>query len=187
METNSELQTLVGNILKDIRIELTDEFDKNFQRQAFFSQAWARRKSPLRPGGSTLIDTGHLRQSIGSRNTADTITFFSTLPYAAIHNEGGEIKITRKMRRFFWHKFYEARGTFGRKKNGEKRKDKRTEQLTDVAQFWKAMALTKSKTIRIPKRQFLGASPEVEDAVRQIIEENLSDYFEHDFKLKADL
>jgi phage gpG-like protein len=37
--------------------------------------------------------------------------------------------------------------------------------------------------IKIPKRQFLGASPEVEHAVREIIEENLGEYF-NDVKLK---
>lgn len=184
METNNELQTVIRQILRDIAVELSDEFDQNFQRQAFFSEAWQRRKSPTRPGGATLVDTGRLRQSVGSKSTADTITFFTTLPYAAIHNEGGEIKVTAKMKRFFWHKYYASRGAFGRKKDGGKRNDKRTVQLSTEAEFWKCLALMKvGKAITIPKRQFLGASPEVEKAVREIIEENLSDYFEHEFKL----
>lgn len=164
---------------------MSDEFDKNFERQAFFSEAWQRRKSPTRPGGSILIDTGKLRQSISSRSTENSITFFSTLPYAAIHNDGGEIKVTRKMKAFFWHKYYEATGSFGRKKNGERRNDKRTVQLSTEAEFWKLMALMKEgKSIKIPRRRFLGASPEVEKVVKEIIEENLTDYFEHEYKLK---
>lgn len=164
---------------------MSDEFDKNFERQAFFSEAWQRRKSPTRPGGSILIDTGKLRQSISSRSTENSITFFSTLPYAAIHNDGGEIKVTRKMKAFFWHKYYEATGSFGRKKNGERRNDKRTVQLSTEAEFWKFMALMKEgKSIKIPRRRFLGASPEVEKVVKEIIEENLTDYFEHEYKLK---
>ena len=40
-------------------------------------------------------------------------------------------------------------------------------------------------TIKIPKRQFLGVSPEVEAAVREIIEENLNEYVNKiDFKIK---
>lgn len=32
-------------------------------------------------------------------------------------------------------------------------------------------------SIKIPRRRFLGASPEVESAVREIIEENLTEFF----------
>lgn len=183
MATN-DIQRIVRNILKDIRVELTDEFDLNFERQGFFSEAWQRRKSPTRPGGSILIDTGGLRKSIRSKSTDSSITFFSDLPYADIHNEGGEIAVTAKMKRFFWAKYYAATGSFGRKKNNELRKDKRTVQLSAEAEFWKFMALMKvGKTIKIPRRQFLGHSPEVEQMVKEIIEENLTEYFNHDFKV----
>lgn len=156
---------------------MSDEFDKNFERQAFFSRAWQRRKSPLRPGGNTLVDTGALRRSIRSEVNSGSIVFRSSLPYSAIHNEGGEIQVTQKMKRFFWAKYYEATGSFGRRKNGTPRKNKRTLQLSTEAEFWKFMALMKvGKTIRIPKRQFLGASPEVEAAVKEIIEENINEY-----------
>lgn len=185
MSMEKGIQRVIRNILKDIRIDLGDEFDRNFERQAFFSEKWARRKSPIRPGRAILVDTGKLRQSIRSQSTDNSIRFFTDLPYAGIHNEGGEIKVTRKMKAFFWHKYYEATGSFGRKKNGERRNDKRTIQLSTEAEFWKCMALMKvGQSITIPKRQFLGASPEVEQAVKDIIEENLTEYFEHDYKIK---
>ena len=179
---SKDLQRLIRTILSDIRVDMADEFDKNFERQGFFSEAWARRKSPTRPGGSILIDTGTLRKSIQSKSTGSSITFFSTLPYASIHNDGGAIKVTRKMKRYFWHKYYATTGSFGRKKNGERRGDKRTVQLSTEAEFWKHMALMKEgKSIKIPRRRFLGVSPEVEKTVKEIIEENLTDYFENDF------
>ncbi len=179
---SKDIQRLIRAILSDIRVDMADEFDKNFERQAFFSEAWARRKSPTHPGGSILIDTGTLRKSIQSKSTESSITFFSTLPYASIHNDGGEIKVTRKMKRYFWHKYYATTGSFGRKKNGERRNDKRTVQLSTEAEFWKHMALMKEgKSIKIPRRRFLGVSPEVEKTVKEIIEENLTDYFENDF------
>lgn len=174
------IQKIIKNILRDIQVDLTDEFDQNFERQAFFSEAWQRRKSPTRPGGHILVDTGQLRRSIHSRTTDNAITFYSDLPYAAIHNEGGEIIVTTKMKKFFWHKYYEATGSFGRKKDGSRRNDKRTIKLSTEAEFWKFMALKKAgTTIRIPRRQFLGTAPEVEQAVRNIIEENISDYIDH--------
>lgn len=183
--SNQDIDIIIKRILRDIAVELSDEFDKNFERQAFFSEAWQRRVSPTRPGGHILVDSGTLRRSIQSRTSDSSITFFSTLPYAAIHNEGGEIRVTNRMKAFFWHKYYETTGSFGRKKNGERRNDKRTVQLSTEAEFWKWMALKKEgSTIKIPKRQFIGASPKVEKAVREIIEENLTKYFEHEYNLQ---
>ncbi len=183
--SNNDLGQVFARILKDIQVDLKDEFDKNFERQGFFSEKWERRKSPLRPGRATLIDTGDLRRSVLSRMTADGVTFYSTHPAAEIHNEGGEIVVTARMKSYFWHRYYEAVGGFGRKKNGELRNDKRTRQLTGEAAFWKYMALMRAgSVIKIPRRHFLGASPEVERAVTEIIEKQLSEYFNNEFKLK---
>lgn len=157
---------------------MADEFDKNFERQAFFSEAWQRRKSPTRPGGHILVDTGGLRRSITSYTTESSTVFRSEHPGAAIHNEGGEIKVTEKMKKFFWYKYYDTVGTFGRRKDGTLRKTKKNIQLSTEAEFWKFMALMKvGSTIKIPKRQFLGVAPEVEKTVRGIIEENLNEFF----------
>lgn len=182
---DKDVQKAVARILKDIRVEMTDEFNKNFERQAFFSEAWERRKSPLRPGGPILVDTGALRRSIGSRITENSITFYTTLPYAAIHNEGGEIVVTEKMKRYFWHKYYEARGSFTFRRSGDQRTDKKNRRLTTEAEFWQIMALKKvGSTIKIPRRRFLGTSPEVEKAVRDIVEENLTEYFNLEWEIK---
>ncbi len=165
---NENVKKVVARILKDIQVEMSDEFDKNFERQAFFSEKWQRRKSPIRnEGRAILTDTGALRKSIGSRTTENSITFFTSLPYAAIHNDGGEIVVTKRMKRFFWHKYYEATGAFGRRKDGKLRKDNEMSGLIQkpILMF---MALKKAgSTIRIPRRRFLGTSPEVEKAVRE--------------------
>lgn len=181
-----ETRRILERILNDIRVEMTDEFDQNFEREAFFSEAWARRKGPMRPDGHILVDKGRLRRSIQSRTTENSIIFFTNEPYAAIHNEGGEIVVTKKMKRYFWRKYYDAVGAFDRKKDGTRSNDKRTLQLAGEAEFWKFMALKKvGTTIKIPRRRFLGTSPEVEDAVRGIIEKNLRGYIEEtiDFEI----
>lgn len=160
---DGELRKVVRRILSDIRVELGDEFDQNFERQGFFAEKWQRRKSPIRGDGHILVASGDLRKSIRSRSDESCITFYSDLAYAGIHNEGGEIKVTARMKRFFWHKYYETKD-----------------------EFWKAMALMKvGKTIKIPRRQFLGMAPEVETEVRKIIEDNLTQYFEHDFNINT--
>lgn len=183
---NKDVQKLFQLIIKDIGVELGDEFDENFERQGFFSEAWQRRKSPIRnEGRAILVDSEQLRSSIGQRTTENSITFFSNLPYAGIHNDGGEIVVTKRMKGFFWGKYKEAIGSFGRKKNGERRKDKRTIQLSTEAEFWKFMALMKvGRTITIPRRRFLGTSPEVEQTVREIIEENITEYFNVEFEIR---
>jgi len=185
-DIDRQTRAIFRSILRDIKVELGDEFDRNFEREAFFSQSWARRKSPTRPGGHMLVDTGALRRSVQSEIRESSIVFFSDLPYASIHNEGGEIKVTARMKRFFWYKYYSATGSFGRRKDGTLRQDKKNRQLTSEADFWKAMALMKvGATIKIPQRKFLGKSPEVEAAVREIIEENLNEYINNiDFNIK---
>lgn len=186
-DMNSEVKKVFRRILKDIKTELGDEFDQNFERQAFFSEKWQRRKSPIRPGRAILVDDGGLRRSIRKPEIKDSsIVFRSDLPYSEIHNEGGEIAVTARMKKFFWRKYYEASGAFGRRKDGTLRKDKRNMQLTSEADFWRAMALMKvGSKIKIPKRQFLGTSPEVEKIVRKIIEDNLTEYMNNiDFNIK---
>lgn len=185
-DINEQTRAIFRSILRDIQVELGDEFDQNFERQAFFSQAWARRKSPTRPGGHILVDTGGLRRSVRSEIRENSIVFCSEHPAAAIHNEGGEIKVTTRMKRYFWHKYYSATGSFGRRKDGSLRQNKKNSQLSSEADFWKAMALMKvGSAIKIPQRKFLGTSPEVETAVRQIIEENLTEYINNiDFNIR---
>ncbi len=175
----NELDKVLRQIIRDIRVDLSQEFDRNFERQAFFSQAWARRKTKLRGDGHILVDSGNLRRSIKAVSDSNSITFSSDLPYAAIHNEGGKIRVTERMKRFFWAKYYEACGGFGRKKDGSRRNDRRTVKLSTAAEFYKAMALMKvGSEVTIPRRRFLGTSPEVEKSVTDIIESNLEEYFE---------
>lgn len=79
---------LKRNILNDMRVELADEFDKNFDRKAFFTKKWKRRANP-NAKGSLLIVTGTMRRSIRAEIKGNGVRFSSAVPYAAIHNEGG--------------------------------------------------------------------------------------------------
>lgn len=81
-------EQLKRNILSDIRVELTEEFDRNFERKAFFDKRWPKRRYN-NPKGSLLMVTGTLRRSIRSTTSRNGVRFTSAVPYAAIHNEGG--------------------------------------------------------------------------------------------------
>ena len=166
-------------ILRDIRVDAAQEFDRNFERQSFFGEAWRRRRSPLRGDGHLLVDSGDLRRSVRSRSDDTSVTFFSTLPYAAIHNNGGEIVVTRRMKAFFWAMYRKAVGGFRRRKDGSLSRSRRQERLSAEAEFWKAMALKKvGDRIVIPRRRFLGASPELEGNIRRIVERDIDEYLD---------
>ena len=79
------INKIIKNTLRDIAVELKDEFDQNFERQAFFSQAWQRKKYTTK-NNHILLDTGTLRRSIRTKTTDNSVTFYTDLPYAAIHN-----------------------------------------------------------------------------------------------------
>lgn len=80
---------LKKNIIEDMRVELSEEFDKNFERKAFFTKAWKKRKYNY-PRGSLLMVTGTMRRSIKAQATENGVRFTSSVPYTTIHNEGGK-------------------------------------------------------------------------------------------------
>ncbi|WP_318546328.1 phage virion morphogenesis protein [Flavobacterium columnare] len=94
-------------------------FDRNFERKAFFNQKWPTTSMRNRRG-SLMMRTGALRRSIRSNVQGSQIVWKSSLPYAAIHNEGGEIIVTEKMKKFFWAMYYKSSGAilFNVKKKG---------------------------------------------------------------------
>lgn len=111
---------ILKNILSDIKVEFTEEFDRNFEREAFFSKPW---KSS--PHGLKL--SGNLRKSIQSKISGNSVVFTSQLPYAGVHNEG--------------------------------------------------LRAGRGKGFIMPKRQFIGDSPEVHKTIENIIHENMDEHF----------
>ena len=191
-DINKELQKridlYISKTLNDIKVEAADEFDQNFNRQAFFNQKWARRKYNDDESRGLLVQSGTLRRSIIAKITdRDSVLFQTTVPYAKIHNEGGTITVTTRMKKYFWWKYITIVGSkrpkagtattyserFQRKKNGELRNNKRNRELTEEAKFYKYMAMKKAGSkITIPKRQFIGNHPYLEKLLKEIAEKN---------------
>lgn len=158
-------QQLFHQLVKDIRVELNDEFDRNFERKAFFNTAWKPAKHNTI--GSLMMRTGALRKSVRSSIIGNSaIKWESSLPHADIHNRGGNITVTPKMKGFFWYRYRMATG--GNNKN-----------MNPEAVFWKAMALKRvGSTITIPKRQFIGEHPVVHQCIRKVAD----DWFNNDVR-----
>ena len=196
-DINKELQKridrYISKTLKDIKVEAADEFDQNFNRQAFFNEKWARRKYNDDESRGLLVRSGTLRRSITAKVTdRDSVLFQTTVPYARIHNEGGTITVTSRMKKYFWWKYITIVGSkrpkagtattyserFQRKKNGELRNNRRNRELTEEAKFYKYMALKKTGSkITIPKRQFIGNHPDLEKLLKEIAEKNAIEIF----------
>ena len=168
---------VIAQSIEDIRVEFDEEFDRNFERKAFFDEKeWPERK--FDDGvGSLLQRTGGLRRSVRSRKRRGELVYSSSKPYARIHNEGGEIRVTRKMKGYFWHKLKETGGKYQYRKDGEKRRNKRNRELSDKEEFYRAMALKKvGSTVKIPERRFIGTGRNTDRIIREITEQNFEDY-----------
>lgn len=174
-------QELFNLLLKDIKVELDDEFDRNFERKAFFNTAWPPAKFDTI--GSLLMRTGSLRKSIQSQIISkNAIRWQSSLAYADIHNSGGNIVVTAKMKGFFWYRYRMATGGL-QVMNKKDIKKSSYKKLNAEAEFWKSMALKRvGSIIVIPKRQFIGEHPMVHRAVKEVTTE----WFQNDVKAYID-
>lgn len=173
-------------ILSDLRVELLDEFDRNFERKGFFEAKWpeVRHKTTR---GSLMLRSGRLRKSIRGQILSNGIGFYSSMPYASIHNRGGKIPVTPKMRRFFWAMYY--RNLSGVSFAIKTRKMATGARQHEQAEYWRSMALVRGGQIDIPQRQFIGHHPRVDQIVRQTsdryfkeLADGLSDRFKSLFK-----
>ncbi|MFA5620757.1 MAG: hypothetical protein WDA08_10680 [Weeksellaceae bacterium] len=59
-----DFKKFMQNTLNDLKTELTDEFDRNFQRKAFLDKAWSKNNPDKDPRRAVLTDTTFLRKSL---------------------------------------------------------------------------------------------------------------------------
>ena len=179
-ELRGRINRFIRLTLNDIRVEAKEEFDMNFKREAFFTEKWKRRKGDTDETRGLLVQSGTLRRSIRSRimEGGKGVEITSSVPYAKIHNEGGSITVTRRMKGYFWIKYRQAVGRIARTKAGKARNGRKNRQISRDAEFYKAMALKKTGSrIMIPRRQFIGRHPDLEKLLDEIAMENLKKVF----------
>lgn len=117
---------------------------------------WKQRGFPLKKnkGRAILTQNGDLRRSIQVRQKQfDRIVIgTSGIPYADIHNLGGRIPITPKMRKFFYAMMLLA----GSQGKGDSMR--LNSSSANEARFWRGMVRHKGNTLTIPQREFIGKS-----------------------------
>lgn len=131
-------------------IEAVNLFKKNFDKEGFvYGKRGGIRKwkaTKHKTGRKVLTKTRRLRKGIHVKIVAANrvvVSVDKSIAYAEVHNFGGEIPITPKMRRYFWAMF---------KKTGDN--------------YYKGLALTKKQTFKIPKRMYIGKT----DAMKPLLD-----------------
>lgn len=168
-------------------------FQDNFRQGGFVNDGlhpWppAKRLSSGAPGADSQYRTlmssrNHLYSSFGYTPGVARVTIFNDVAYASIHNEGGTVhpRVTPKMRRYAWAKYYQLGGGGESAQKGPKRgktgKSAGRGGGTNLAEAekWKRLALTRKETltIEIPKRQFMGPSAELDARLTDYVEKEI--------------
>lgn len=174
------LPVMVGRMAKD-------HFQDNFRRGGFVNRGlhlWQKSRRLLTGGTgaannySTLLSGhNHLFDSTKYVPSDYRVKVSNDLIYAPIHNWGGTIPVTNRMRGHAWKMFYLASGKERKAVKGPTKRTKKAKAVTPVnpeADFWKRFALTKKSKIRMPQRQFLGESEELTGKIRDKIENELN-------------
>ncbi|QHN64861.1 hypothetical protein [Bergeyella cardium] len=170
-----DLKDFQKNILNDVRVELKDEFDRNFERKAFFDKKWPITKL-INNRGSLMMRSGNLRRGFQAKIQDNKITFSNSQPYASIHNEGGKIVVTAKMKRYFWAKYYEIIGSSTKTITSKVSKNKRIQRLSIEASQWKSLALMPiGKVIKVEERRIIGEHPQVKRCIKRVVDSNLKE------------
>lgn len=187
-----QLDREINDVLpRKVGVIAVQHFRHNFREEGFVDgglRPWQKSKRQLAggKGASSRYKTltsarNHLMSSTEARPAKGQVSIENAVPYAKIHNEGGIISssptITPKMRRFAWAMYYK---TAGIRKGGAKTKrgkGKTPKVIPKEAQQWLGLALTKKTKLKIrakmPKRQFIGESKELQDKVTNEIKNSL--------------
>lgn len=130
---------------------------------------WPKRKGGARNDGrALLVDRAVLKRGLRIKqvdSNGGIIGVDEGIKYAEIHNQGGDIPLTPKMRRFFWAMYFKHGG-------GDKKLRK-----SKLAQFYLGLAISKKDSITIPQRQFIGDSKTLEKKLYNYIEGELIKIF----------
>ena len=172
-----KLPVKVGRMAKD-------HYQDNFRKGGFVNgglQRWpvAKRqqsgsKSAAAGYGPLLSRRNHLFKSVKYTPSDYRVKVANDVEYAPLHNWGGETHptVTPRMRKFAWAMYYKAAGIRKKAAKGKRKGKTRQRELPPEAGMWKGLALTRKKKlkIKIPQRQFIGESTELNKQIRQTVE-----------------
>lgn len=184
-EMQKELTKLVERTLPvKVGVAAVNHVKDNFRQGGSDGNKWEdphRRKlgfAGAKSSYGTLLSGKNALMNRTQRNIGrGHVRVFNNAEYALIHNQGGNITVTAKMKKFFWARHIEAQGGIRTTKTGKKSKSKRNVALSNEAEFWRNMALKKvGSQIKMPKRKFMGDSKLLNRNVKSVIDKELTNF-----------
>lgn len=156
-------------------------FKESFVKMGFTDssfKAWKKTSNPL-AGKRTMYKMGTLMQSVRRvEQNKQRIVVESDTEYSEIHNDGGSITVTPRMKRFFWARYYELSGKIKKTKAGKVSNSRSNVQASAKAEFCRRMALMKvGSVIKIPQRQFMGNSQAMMDLIDAELQRRIEENF----------
>lgn len=181
------LPVTVGRMAKD-------HFQENFRKGGFVNggfHPWPKAKRLSAGGtdaasnnGTLLSGNKTLFKSVDYAPSDYRVRVFNEVAYAPVHNWGGEVHptVTPRMRRFAWARYYQASGKDKKAATGKRKGKKKGSAANSETQEnpealrWKRLALTRKEKlqVRIPQRQFLGESEELNRRVRDKVDREIT-------------
>ena len=169
-------RTTLENAMVEIGNAAKSFFVENFRKQGFDDknvEKWQpRKKADKRAGRAILVKTGDLRRSI-IRNPANraalSVKISTDLPYAKVHNNGETINVDGR----------KGSGTITRSIRGSAgfKNGKFTRGRAKKVTFQGKEYTTGSYAIKMPKRQFMGDSYNLNERIKKIIVKRLDNTF----------
>jgi phage gpG-like protein len=169
VKASNQMEAFIAEELPTIAavewLKLTQRnFDNEGWTEGGATEKWKARTTTWQTN-KVLTKRALLRNSIRARSEEGKVVIgidISTIPYAQIHNEGGEIAVTPKMRKYFLAMFMKLRSTAG----------------TQEALFW--LHMSRAKKIVIPKRPYLGFNKDLIQILSEIITEQFNELLNND-------
>ena len=178
-----DLENMIRSSLEDLKrlylrklpvrvgVAVRDSVRQNFRQGNFYGgERW---QTPLRTSlgfrgaagqyGPLLSGSNHLMMNTDYQPLPGKVIIRNTAVYAATHNDGEEIGVTERMKRFFLAKHLEHKQRMGVE--------------APETELWKRMALKKpGSRIKIPRRHFLGPGKEVDAIVQAVVDKELQEF-----------
>lgn len=148
------IQRVQPRLVHALGAEALAFIDDNFSRQAFqgtVNITWAQRKKKEKGAlRKILVKTGTLRRSFRAEDGINYTTITTDVPWAKIHNEGGEIQHPGGQRILN----FDRTPKNGRWRFGKVQTETQQRRIKQIRR-----ATVAGYTIHMPERRFIGNSP----------------------------
>jgi phage gpG-like protein len=156
------IQRVKPQLIDAMGVEALKFIDDNFAKQGFQGETfepWPKlKKQPKGAKRKILVDTATLRRSPKQTNSTDHTTISTDVPYAQVHNEGGDINHASRGAILN----YTRKG--GKLRLGKVQTESQQRKIKEIRRATIGAHITK-----MPKRQFMGPSPVLNRACERAI------------------